>query len=105
MAATANQYTIDNLVQMNGFFTLADGVTPADPTTVVALVQDPTGLITQYTNATSPAVVRNGVGAYSVTMQLSLSGPWIYKFQGTGALTATTPDTYIEVIQSEVIPG
>ena len=100
-----NPYQLDTTVQLNGTFTEADGVTLVDPTTVTIAVQDPTGVITEYTVVTTPAVVRVSTGIYYLQIEPTISGVWIYKWQGAGVLNVTSPDTYFTVQPSVLIAG
>ena len=95
-------YEIDTSIQLNGVFeNVALGV-PADPTTITLYVQDPTGA-TDVIGA--PAITRSDVGLYSYAFVPSVSGIWVYKWQGVGTVVATTPDTMFIVNSSFVIAG
>lgn len=98
-------YELDTLIQLTGTFTAADGVTLVDPTDVFLFLRTPNGLVTQYTTSTTPAITRVSVGVYQIELETTQAGPWIYKWQGTGAVEVTTPDVYITVLPSAVLPG
>ena len=104
-APNVNTYQLDTLIQLTGTFTGTDGVTPVDPTTVLLFVQTPDGIVTEYTSGTTPAITKVSTGVYQFQIQVTQSGPWVYKWQGTGAVVITSPDVYFAVAQSAAISG
>lgn len=89
-----NIYQIDTLIQLSGGFTDLNGA-PADPTTVTLLVRNPAGYEVTYSGSD---ITHVGTGSYSIQITPTLSGTWIYKWEGTGAVIATSADTpfYVE---------
>lgn len=59
----------------------ADKTTPADAT-VTLTVKAPDG------TTTTPSVTHSATGVYSVTVSMTASGPWLYRWQATGAVQA-----------------
>jgi hypothetical protein len=94
-----NIYQVDTLIQLNVTFLDAIAGTPVDPTTVSLFIEDPLG------NETQPVtgIVRTGVGVYYYQFTPSGPGKWTYKWQGTGAVIATSPDTAFVVRASALI--
>jgi len=97
---TCSTYPLETTVQVQGTFTLADGVTPADPTTVILTVQSPDGVQVEYT---APQVIRVSAGIYQYTIDANQAGPWIYNWQGSGTVHASSGDVYFNVAQSALI--
>lgn len=95
-----NTYQVDTLIRLTGAFTLADNVTPADPTTVTIWMQAPDGTV-----QSTASVVRDGVGLYHYDFTVTEIGPYIYKWQGQGALEITSPDTYFNVAPTVFSPS
>lgn len=98
-----NTYNLDTLIQLGNTFTEADGVTVIDPTTVLLFITTPDGAETEYTSTTAPAVMRVSEGVYSLQIQTTQAGPWIYNWQGTGTVEITTGDQYFQVNQSATL--
>jgi len=76
-------YTIGDLVRLSASFTV--GGVATDPTTVVCIVRDPTGVETTYSSPT-----KDSTGAYHVDHDLTnaIAGVWSYRYAGTGACQA-----------------
>lgn len=100
-----NTYQLDTLIQLDTTFTQSDGVTVIDPTTVLLFIQTPDGVVAEYTTSTTPGIMKVSTGIYYLQIEVSQSGPWIYKWQGTGAVNITSPDVYFQVNQSAVLSG
>lgn len=99
-----NRYQLDTLIQLTGTFTAADGFTPVDPTSVFLFVKTPDGVISAYSTSSSPAIAKASDGVYQIELATTQSGPWIYKWQGVGDVTVTTPDVYFTVAASVLVP-
>jgi hypothetical protein len=97
-----NVYQLDTTIQLNTTFYQSDGVTPVDPSAVNLYIRDPTGAVTEYTGG---SITRVDVGVYTFALEPSMSGIWIYKWQGTGAVEITSPDVYFEVEPSAALTG
>jgi hypothetical protein len=100
----SNNYQIDTALQLTGTFIDLETGQPADPTVVSLFLLSPNGQTTTLTLA-GGQVVREGTGVYTYTFTPSVSGTWTYKWQGTGAVVATSADTTFDVATSELIPG
>jgi hypothetical protein len=97
-------YDIDTTIQLTGTFANALTGQLADPTTITLYVQPPEGPPQQYVYGSS-AIVRTAQGTYAFILTPSESGIWTYKWQGTGAVSVTSPDTTFTVRQSQLISG
>jgi hypothetical protein len=99
-----NSYSIQTAVRMKDQFINVLTGQPADPSSVVLYVLDPHATRTLYVYGTDP-VVRDGIGAYHFDVIVTVSGTWTYKWQGTGTVVATSPDTQFMVTPSVLIAG
>jgi hypothetical protein len=97
-----NTYQIDTLVTLEATFTLVDGVTPTDPSTVTLYVVAPDGT---ETTVTGVDLANPTTGEFTYDVAVNQSGIWIYKWQGAGTVDVTTADTYFAVQESVPIPG
>lgn len=97
-------YEIDTAIELQGVFLNALTGVYADPTAINLLVLDPTGVSTTYTWP-SATIVRDSIGHFHQIITPSKSGIWTYKWQGTGAVVATSPDTTFTINASALIPG
>lgn len=88
-------YDKGDLVRLTVAFTDLGG-TAADPTTVTLSVRDPAGTITTYTYA-GAQVIKEATGAFYYDLALSTVGVYTYRWTGTGAVQAATPDTALRV--------
>lgn len=95
-----NVYQIETVIQLNVIFYNTALNAPADPTAVSLFVEDPTGVVTQIA---SNVISRSGVGAYSADFLPYMPGCWVYKWQGTGNVMASSRDTRFMVRGSELI--
>ena len=95
------KYEIETTIQLRGvFFDPLAGV-PIDPTLVQAFVLDPEGNLSTFSSGGGlPSITRDNVGRYHLTIEPSIAGVWTYKFKGTGAASATSPDTTFTVAAS-----
>jgi hypothetical protein len=96
-----NTYQIDTLIQVSTTFTDLTGAL-ADPTSIFCYVVDPNGVTTEYSGG---QITRDSEGIYHVQITPSVSGYWRYKWQGTGALVASSADTSFYVQPSAMIRG
>lgn len=96
-------YEIQTALEIIGNF--ADSLTgeAADPTTITLFLRDPTGVV--QTLAYPGDLTREQVGSYNYVFTPLIHGTWTYKWQGTGAVVATSPDSTITVRQSALISG
>lgn len=59
-----------------------------DPTTITLKIQDPTGHITNHVYGTSN-IIKTATGRYRLEFQATIQGKYSYRWEGTGAATAT----------------
>lgn len=74
---------------------------PADPTSVLVRIKDPTGAVVVY-DTPSP-VVRDSAGVYHLDVVLGIAGTWYVRWEGAGAIVAVA-ETPITVAPSAVLP-
>lgn len=95
-----NVYQVDTTIQLNVTFYNTALNQPADPTAVSLFVESPAGIVSQIP---SNLISRSGTGAYSSEFLPTSPGLWVYKWQGTGNVTASSRDTRFLVKGSELI--
>lgn len=98
--APMNSYELDTAVVLGASFGNATGG-PTNPTTTTLYVQTPDGVIANLTG--NVTLANPSTGNFTATLITDQAGPWIYKWQGTGAVEITSPDQYFQVNQSAVI--
>jgi hypothetical protein len=100
----ANKYQVDTVIQLSGQFWDVQANLMAEPQSVLLIIEDPTGTITQYA---PPAVAHAGLGLYTYQLETVLPGKWTYKFQGYGpsGVVATSRDRTFFVQASPLIPA
>jgi hypothetical protein len=96
------RYEMDTSIQIEGIFMDALNNVYTDPTEVQLFIKDPAGVIVDYTTLNG-TVIRQGTGHYVFTFVPSQAGTWTYKWQGTGAAPATSPDTTFTINASVLI--
>lgn len=93
---TVSRYDIFDLVTLRATYTSTDGVTPADPSTVMFLVKNPLGTVATYNFAAAGAsVIRAGAGAYTKQVVGDVVGSWFYRVHGTGGVHANEEYSFI----------
>jgi hypothetical protein len=88
---TVSDYDLYDLVRVVATFVGTDGVTPADPSTIVLLVKDASGIVASYLytgGAGGGSITRVGTGAYARDLTVNVTGSWFYRWQGTGGIQA-----------------
>jgi hypothetical protein len=78
----SNEYDTGDIVILDVTFQARDSggvLVPTDPTTVVCSVKAPNGTVT------TPAPVKDTTGVYHVDVDVTLSGTYHYRWEGTGA--------------------
>jgi hypothetical protein len=89
LPATYSAYTLGQLVRCQATFVSTDGVTPADPSTVMLFVRNGLGSVASYLyGAAGASIIRNGAGAYVRDVTVDTDGEWAYHFRGTGGVQA-----------------
>jgi len=104
MSNALGTYDIDTNVQIRVTFSNAITGQPIDPTVVNLFLVPPIGAIQNFALGSS-AIIRENIGVYSFTFTFAISGTWTYKWQGTGAVVATSPDSKIVINPSLAIAG
>lgn len=80
-------YDVGDLAACTVTFADSDG-DPADPSTVRFKVRRPDGTTSTWTHGVDSEVVKTAVGAYRVHLDLTGSGIWGFRFEGTGSIQA-----------------
>jgi len=83
---------VGDRIQVVGTFKTTLGVL-TNPTTVTVKVITPDRIQTNYT---APDVVNLSTGVYALELDILVKGKYLFKFQGTGAVTAATEDVEID---------
>lgn len=78
-------YSRDTEVELKGTFRDADEAL-ADPTEVTLYVLPPSGTLETYTWVADAEVTHVSTGIFTRDAVLNASGPWYYRFKGTGDL-------------------
>ena len=76
-------YNRDTEVLLSGTFR-DDADALVDPTEVTLQVMTPARVVTSYTYGASE-VTRASLGVFTKTVTLNATGPWYYRFKGTGS--------------------
>jgi hypothetical protein len=87
-----NEYYIGQTIRITGTFSVAG--TPTDPDTVTLTVKNPAGDETEYTYAAAQ-VAKSSTGVYYANVQLNKAGRWVYQWEGSGAVPASTQKVVI----------
>lgn len=64
--------------------------TDTDPTSVIARVMDPDGVV-----STPTPTDDTGSGQYHVDVAFTKAGPWVVRFEGTGTVPASVETTVV----------
>jgi hypothetical protein len=91
-------YDVGDRLRLRVTFTDLDG-TPADPTTVECFLLSPSGIETSPTVTNDPTAV----GAFYADVDITASGVWTYRFEGTGAVKAS--EEALLVVDSTSFPA
>ena len=83
-------------IRLSASFTVAN--VPADPTGVIFMFKDPTGLVTYWYYGTDP-IMRTDVGQYFVDLTPTIPGKWYMRWQGRGECSCSG-ETKLTVLQS-----
>lgn len=97
--AQLGQYDIGDRVRVSVRFRDLRGAL-ADPTAVTAKTKTPSGTTTSYVYGTADELVRDDTGRYHLDIDVSASGYWAYRFEGTGDVVAAAEGRF-EVDTSE----
>lgn len=78
---------------------------PVDPDAVCARVLHPDGQVDVFTYP-SAALTKTGTGEYALAISVpsNEAGSWTYRFEGTGANAAATPDRSFSATPSRFYP-
>ena len=85
----ALNYMVGQAVRLSAVFSNSAG-TAADPTTITCKVRNPAGTIASYT----PTKDSTGNYHYDVTIASDGNGEWLFRFEGTGAVTAAEESSF-----------
>jgi hypothetical protein len=88
----AGTYYKGSEVRFTATFTTLAGVA-VDPTAVVLTLHDPAGAVT------TPTATKDSTGVYHYDKTLDQSGPWFYRWEGTGAAVVAS-EGGVEVLVS-----
>ena len=99
-----SQYEIDTTIELQCVFLNSLTGVYVDPTLVKVSILDPNGVQTNQ-NWPGGGVTRDSLGHFHALITPSISGNWTYKWRGSGAATAASPDTIFTVNASLLIPG
>jgi hypothetical protein len=91
-----SQYEIDTTIELQSVFMNSLTAVYVDPTNVRLVIIDPSGVQSQQ-KWPGGTVIRDSLGHFHAFVTPVIPGNWIYKWQGTGAATATSPDTIFTV--------
>lgn len=89
-----NTYDASTSIRIRSNFTIALTGAHADPTAVILSVCNPKGVVTVYNTID---LIRESAGVFYKDIILNVVGVWTYKWQGTGAVEAASPDIKIIV--------
>jgi hypothetical protein len=89
------QYQKGDSVRLTWSTSDLNGV-PMDPTAVILYVLTPANVLTSYTLA-GGAVTKDSTGEFHYDLVLNEGGVWRYRWVATGAVTAASEDTRIDV--------
>ena len=81
-----SQYDIADRAKLQGTF-YADG-SPTDPDNVELQIKTPTGTTSSHVYGTDPDVIKDSTGVYYYLLQLTASGQYYYRWEGSGTLYA-----------------
>lgn len=101
MTATVYYDGVNELAVLTNTFHAADGITPADPTTVSCVITEPAGVSVTHTYGGAPPadITKPLVGKYSLIVPCSptvagVDGLWGFRWTGTGAVSDVQPGTW-----------
>lgn len=90
------KYEVETSIEIEGVF--RDSLTGiyVDPTEVQLFIKDPAGAIVDHTTLDG-SITRSETGHYLFDFVVDQAGTWTYKWLGTGAYVASSPDTTFTV--------
>ena len=91
-----NIYDIGNVVNLTADFTTSEGI-PIDPSTVALKVLPPGGTIQTYTGA---QLTKVSTGVYTYGVLGNVAGIWLYRWEGSGNITAASDSSFKIVASS-----
>lgn len=80
-----NSYTLNNMIQLTGVFTVVGTGAAATPTTVVCRITDPNGAVTDISGSVSNPTAGTYTAIYTPT---AITGVYQYEFIGSGAVVS-----------------
>ena len=97
---TVNSFISGDTVRFAVTFSLSG--TNTDPTTVTFRRKDPNKVVRSYIYNTDTEVVRSGIGAYRIDLQLDLPGEWWYRWESTG-IAPGAAESRVRINRSNVL--
>ena len=91
-----NTYPVNELVRLSVAFTdPLNNNEPVDPTTVSLTLTQP-GAVVQ--SPIIDGIARDSTGAYHYDLLVTLMGLWVYRWQGEGAVIASSGNGFFQAI-------
>ena len=92
-----SRYDLNDLVHLSVGFVSTDGVTFADPSTVVLYLRNPAGSVASYVNTAGAggSINRAAVGRFAKDVTADAVGSWFYRWAGTGGIQANEEWSFI----------
>ncbi len=92
--ARIDSYDNRDLIRLRATFVSTDLSTPADASSIFAMVQNPYGTVATYAFS-SGSIVRSGVGGYWLELTPSMAGNWYYRWEASGGVQAAEEWSFI----------
>lgn len=92
--STTSEYEVGTEVRLTVTFRNFEGVV-TDPTAVALQIKEPDGVLTAYAYPPAGTITKVSAGVYAAQVLLDKSGPWLYRWEGTGAVNAAREGTLI----------
>lgn len=89
-----NVHDKGDTVRLRFQFKGVDGL-PVDPSTVIAKVKDPVGVVTTYTYLVDGNFIKDAVGDYHRDIDPTIQGVWKYRGEGTGTNKAAAESAFM----------
>jgi hypothetical protein len=93
-----NSHPVQELVRLVvQFMAPLENNSLVDPTAVSVTITPPNGLAPDIVDSTS-GIIRDDVGSYHYDFVPGIKGLWIYRFQGTGVVIASSGNMFFRCI-------
>jgi hypothetical protein len=100
---SVNPGTVEHVTNSPGFKTAAGTLT--DPTIVRLRWRDPNGTETVWVFGTDTEVSNPSVGIYAADILASIAGTYVLRWEGEGAVDATSEGSFVVETLFDVLPG